>query len=533
LQKRVFLRDATGIVREMAAFDVLIFGVFMTCYGLAFATGFTSIEGALPGVDMAASYLLLIPCCLALGLVYTWMSQIMPRSGGDYIWISRVIHPAFALGLSLVWVYFQSVASGLFAALIGETALGSGLGTLGMQMTSSGLTNLGTFFSGVPGTLAVGTVVILVCFGLLLVPLRIYLKVQLALWLVGMASIVIFFAVYTTVSPSQFVNSFNSFYAPYNITYTGTISTASSAGFNNPGLVEGVVLAIMGMVLGYFYINGFQFGAYVSGEVKNVRKSMYVSSVVGVVVGLLMFALAGYLVQRIEGPTFLNAISYIEAVNPSLFNAPVLFNPYLIAGVLANSPVITVILIIGLIAWLFELFVCFGLTISRIMLAWGFDRLVSTKLANVSDRTHTPVVAAVAYTVLIELRLLATLYFGTIVAQLNMGIVLCLLYTVVGVVAVVLPWRRKSLFSASPLSNWKVVGVPVISVGGAIVAIVFGALTVVGFVYPALIGPMGTVSIGIIIGIWLVGAAWYAADYWYYKRRGIDLRFQFSEIPPE
>src|SRR5439155_14943240 len=65
-----------------------------------------------PHANMLASFAIATPLVLCFGLVYLYFTQLMPRSGGDYVWVSRTLHPSlgFLVNFSLTFVFLTWVA---------------------------------------------------------------------------------------------------------------------------------------------------------------------------------------------------------------------------------------------------------------------------------------------------------------------------------------------------------------------------------------------------------------------------------------
>src|SRR5208282_387205 len=99
--KQVFVREATGLVREFNALDSFgfQFGGIVTVVGIS--TLFISFSFLL-GANIVYSLLILLPVLLLYYIVETQLSIVMPRSGGDYVFTSRILHPA--IGLVSGWV---------------------------------------------------------------------------------------------------------------------------------------------------------------------------------------------------------------------------------------------------------------------------------------------------------------------------------------------------------------------------------------------------------------------------------------------
>src|SRR2546423_5967945 len=88
-QPRLFTRNATGLVRELSAFDAfnLVFSAVLIPVGITQVMAFTPTFW--PHANMLVSFLLATPLVATCGLGYLYYTVSMPRSGGDYVWGSR------------------------------------------------------------------------------------------------------------------------------------------------------------------------------------------------------------------------------------------------------------------------------------------------------------------------------------------------------------------------------------------------------------------------------------------------------------
>src|SRR5437016_10930494 len=89
----LFIRNATGLVRELNAFDAfnLVFAAVLIPVGITQVMGFTPVFW--PHANMLISFLIATPLVATFGLVYLYFTVMMPRSGGDYVWVSRTLNP--------------------------------------------------------------------------------------------------------------------------------------------------------------------------------------------------------------------------------------------------------------------------------------------------------------------------------------------------------------------------------------------------------------------------------------------------------
>ncbi len=110
--RNLFVRNATGLVRELSAFDAfnLVFSAVLIPIGITEVMSFT--PQFWPHANMLVSFLLATPLVAACGLVYLYFTVIMPRSGGDYVWVSRTLNPflGFFANLSLTFVFLTWIS---------------------------------------------------------------------------------------------------------------------------------------------------------------------------------------------------------------------------------------------------------------------------------------------------------------------------------------------------------------------------------------------------------------------------------------
>src|SRR5258708_28587599 len=71
-----------------------------------------------PGVNMYLSMLIAIIITVPTGLVYGFLSASMPRSGGDYVYVSRILGPALGTmanwNITIWWFFYGGVPSAVF-----------------------------------------------------------------------------------------------------------------------------------------------------------------------------------------------------------------------------------------------------------------------------------------------------------------------------------------------------------------------------------------------------------------------------------
>src|SRR2546421_6999905 len=153
----MFLRNATGLLREVSVLDAFI----MNTFGMNIAVGavflFLQAPANFPQGNMLVAVIIgTLLMAFTLLWVYSTFAAAMPRSGGDYVFVSRTLHPflgwllGWSQGMWLIffWIGFNawfaltfavpvalstiSVATGQSAWMNGANALISSFSFLGI-----------------------------------------------------------------------------------------------------------------------------------------------------------------------------------------------------------------------------------------------------------------------------------------------------------------------------------------------------------------------------------------------------------------
>jgi amino acid transporter len=87
------VRNATGLVRSISFFDALFSNLAIINIASALTFPVILIAFSFPNANIPLAVLITLPLFLLYNLLYSTFSRIMPRSGGDYIFISRGLNP--------------------------------------------------------------------------------------------------------------------------------------------------------------------------------------------------------------------------------------------------------------------------------------------------------------------------------------------------------------------------------------------------------------------------------------------------------
>jgi len=513
-------------VRNVSVFD----GFLCVIGGVNIAVGlitYTTGPFIFPGGDLVMGTILATLLSIPIGVMYTLYGIAMPRSGGDYVLVSRVIHPVlgFVENFSLMlWSLFFAAFAVNFAVTL---ALAPSLLIVGTVTSNQYLVNLSALLSQPQYVLVIGLVLVVI-FTLVLLrgirPTFTLINLFVIVSLIGLALVI---GVMATSTRSTFITGFSRFANYDNIT-----ATAHAAGYSPVG--PNMLLATLGLTPFVFFTTGFaNTTTYFAGEIKSVKKNLFYSCfVVTILSGLIMTIIAALTVNTF-GYDFLGSISYLQGTGSSAY--PFTLSPYLnlFVSMLTVNPTLLWLLAIGYIAAQFAPILPVLMAVSRCMFAWSFDGILPTKFASVSDRLHTPVFTIIVMNILWAITFViytyASSYFVALVSGAGLAEMISLI--IIAITAIIFPLRHK-LYDNTAIKKISIAGIPVISIAG-VLSLFFFLLITYFFVTNPLYGA-NTLSVyeAIIIGL-LIPLAIYGAAHYYRKSKGLDLALTFKQLPPE
>src|SRR5580693_4574613 len=144
---RLFVRNSTGLVRTASALDATIFNAVISApigSTLAWSIFFTLV--AFPGADPVGVLVITLIINIPVLIMFALLGSSMPRVGGDYVWVSRVLSPPLALISNLCMIMGGLLGAAFFAKFFSLLALGPVLVALGSFANNNTLINWGTSF---------------------------------------------------------------------------------------------------------------------------------------------------------------------------------------------------------------------------------------------------------------------------------------------------------------------------------------------------------------------------------------------------
>ncbi len=186
----VFVRKASGLVRTAGVWDVLAYNVNFTSIGLLLAFLIMLGPAFYPGNNMAWSTVFCTLLLIPLSLTYGYLSSTMPRSGGDYVYVSRVLGPAWGMmsnfNKTMWWFFYGGVPS----AFLARYGLAPFFRTMGIFTDNPKLIEVGNWFASTWG---------MFIFGVLLISLLIFIFARGMKGFFRIQNVLIIFAIISTI----------------------------------------------------------------------------------------------------------------------------------------------------------------------------------------------------------------------------------------------------------------------------------------------------------------------------------------------
>jgi len=543
-------------------FNVAAFvGVGLTLYPIFYSLGFVPVWKFGGISEYAWAAIIAGIFCTILALIFASLTSVMPRSGGDYVFTSRIVHPflgwleSWSLVIASILIIAFEVPLVLRNLQITARIIGIGAGGHFFKNANSWFTDSTGGITGSPGF--IGSLVVLLVIGAVCVlPTRTFHRVVTALAAFGVAGFITMFIFgLAATSRSTFEHNLPQ--------YTGGVTAAKIAASGKADFLAGTshhflsdlfsttVFPFMLSILLFQFI-GFQYSAYIAGEVRgNVRRGVTIALLGALAIGVLANSLyvdaisnhLGFGTNVSWGASYWGFNSHLSALPMGQPNSM----PLLAA--VANHGLWPIWMLISLAGTVFPFLLCpvYINFISRMQLAWSLDRQIPEWFGRVNERLRAPLNAIIATLGLTAVFLFFQSYnalphfLATTGNKLNLAgtawfaIVMALLtWTLPGVNALLVRFRRPDLVRNAPFSRalpwlglaWLAfpVWIYIFAVGKPIEKSLEGAGRLHYLETNGILDALLFFAIGLVIYIVMRLRA---------RSAGVDTKMLFTELPPD
>jgi len=560
----LFAREATGLVREIG-FSLGVMIILTHVIGLgwqrrAFQYGWKPMPTDAMPLGLPAMFWAFLVCgiiVLITGYTAGYVSAAMPRSGGGYVTISRVIHPV--VGYMGGWLMY--LAEAFSYGLIGVDVMWA----------------LGVFYgiAAAPEKLAIdpwmmflGGILIVWVFALLaLLGTKMYGRLLQVMFYIPLAITVLFFAMWIGGALDP------------NAVATGVQDAlgAAPSTFVNVAVNTGMTQNVVGFFDAFSFALGGAFWAYMgwyattflAGEVKEANKKLPMVLLTSGLIVMVVYLLASSL-------SALSAMNVYSWTDPATGNKWSFYQSYawLSYGPLNDAQIavrnaaipnfqeawstgiasftargmglgwISWLIAIGGVVWLLNDIPPFLLVASRTFFAMSFDRMMPEKFAYVSERWHAPVWSIIVTAIFAIPACMAEANFPTGAADylkfagvVGTDIFDALFLTLFCVSCMLLPLERKDIFDRAAVKHSAGFVVTlgfIATLGGSFCLYIFlkespwiWRLFTTGATTGELVSAIS------FFGTILAGLLLYVGFMYRNSTKGVDMRTLYLNIPPE
>src|SRR5689334_17812524 len=198
----LFLRNATGLVKAWSTFDAFVYSfwsvnlITLGLYGMSFVYW-------VPDGQLLASILVFGVLTTFLVVTYAMLVSVMPRTGGDYAWQSRVLGGGLGFVLSITgWWFTLFLWAPIYANILNVQFFVPLAYTLG-------LTNLATFITSPTGVFVSCLIVLAFVSVVVTLGMETYARIQKVCFWIGIGGLAVVCLLLLFNDQSSFQAAFN------------------------------------------------------------------------------------------------------------------------------------------------------------------------------------------------------------------------------------------------------------------------------------------------------------------------------------
>ena len=539
-----FARKASGLVRGLSFVDA--FGVGFMNQGLTpsmwvmISLGLGVYTG---GNLIIATLFSALLCGIGFSLVWGILGGSMPRSGGEYIYNSRIIHPligiAESFGNAFVWIMWIYILAP-WTVDPGLTMMFQFLGRPDISETL--ISKINTPF----GPFAIwffliASLVNLIALLFVVFGLKIFARVQKVIMVLGIAGCLVILLVFTFTSRDAFITAWNNLATQYgSLDYNGFLATARST-IEEAGDVLPKTwnwFDTLGVMVAGSWLFAYSYCiTFIAGEVKRPDKTIILANLSAILVPATFMLWLAIVLYRTVGFEFLSATAWVDNLGEGLAGYTLPWSPNFVglAAVINHNWFVVFMMAMSFIVFNLWWVALSYLAFPRILFAWGMDRMGPKWFADIDYRWASPVKNHILCFVLGEIGILLYTIFQDQMSGLSVtGLEIVSVFGVTAVAAAIFPFSKKAknIWDSSPYKKWNILGIPVVTIGGLVNLIYLAILFYFFIVMPDLEG-LAISSLLFYAVIWAIGVGWY----FYWKKRnkdiGVDISMTFGELPPD
>src|SRR6202165_2951162 len=198
----LFLRNATGLVKAWSTFDAFVYSfwsvnlITLGLYGMSYVY-------TVPDGQLLAAILLFGVLTTFLVITYAMLVSVMPRTGGDYAWQSRILGGGLGFVLSITgWWFTLFLWAPIYANILNVQFFQPLAYTLGLKDLAGNL-------NGKTGVFITCLIVLAFVSVVVTLGMETYARIQKICFWIGIAGLVVVSGAFLINNQSDFQNAFN------------------------------------------------------------------------------------------------------------------------------------------------------------------------------------------------------------------------------------------------------------------------------------------------------------------------------------
>jgi amino acid transporter len=536
-EQMAFARKASGLVRGLSFIDAFGVGFMnqgltpsmwvMISFGLGVYTG---------GNLIWATLISALLCGVGFSLVWGILGGSMPRSGGEYIYNSRIIHPiigiAESFGNAFVWI--------MWIYILAPWTVDPGLV---MMFEFLNLPAAAEFCTQPIALFLIASLVNLIALLFVVFGVKVFARVQKVIMVLGIAGCTVILLVFTFTSHDAFILAWNNLAAQFgSVDYEGFLMAARAAIADAGGVLPKTWnwFDTLGVMVAGSWLFAYSYCiTFIAGEVKRPDKTIILANLSAILVpAAFMLWLAAALYHSV-GFEFLSATAWVDNMGEGLAGYTLPWAPNFVglAAVINHNGFVVFMMAMSFIVFNLWWVALSYLAFPRILFAWGMDRMGPKWFADIDYRWASPVKNHILCFILGEIGIAIYAFVMDPMTGLSVtGMEIVSVFGITALAAAIFPFSKKAkhIWESSPYKSWKILGIPVVTIG-AVFNLVYLGILFYFFFFMKEMGEQELVKGSLIMYaiIWGLGIAWYF--YWKARNKkvGVDVNMTFGELPPD
>lgn len=539
-ESSVFLRKASGVVRGMSSRDGMYYGYLSATgiYGLVF---FLFVGGAaFPHANYLLADVISLVFFLAIYVVYANLASAMPRSGGDYVFTSRLLTPGVGFTIAwAAWIFWGFYFVFQAASAVVEGVIAPMFSTIGVSTGNGWWVGAAEDITHPWVRVPIEIVLMLGAAWMMVSGMRQYVRLQKYFMMpAAILGLVIITVLVLFVSKGTFFEHFDHFQKQVGGISSGSVvGRAKALGFapEHGRLFDTLGFSVLLTSLFVWTI----WSSELLGEIKSTSKlrSSFTMFAGAGVLQFVTFAIGIAGVYAWLGQDWMRSFAWMVVNHPTELGGSWDFR-----GVETLFYIPSLNGALGCV-----IFLCFlgpvsmslfnpVLSSSRLMLAMSFDRLLPGWFGRVNAKGAPDV--AIAFNVGLSIVLAILIEFIPDLTKMLFYSSFATLFGILGSIlgGLLFPYTRRAIFEASPGAASRVLGLPAVVVCGAVGVLFIGGSMGIMLAHDGFgLLDGGSARVGLITFLAVIVLAGVAFPLIKHARRqeGIDIEFAFKTVPPE